>query len=125
MAAWKESVAQRWGSIHVVESNYGEGYNGGILVSDHEFTVQHVVDVQGLDDSIGIDLVVLHQDAQTGVDVIYKTFPLQVVKRDGNLVTFELKTFIDMAGSFRTAFRMYPKNKHLTSRQDFCFVRWF
>ncbi len=125
VAAWKEAVAQRWDSIHVVESNYGEGYNGGILVSDHEFSIQHVVDVQGLDDSIGIDLVVLHQDAQTGQDVIYKTFPLQVVKRDGNLVTFELKTAIDMAGSFRTAFRMYPKNKHLTSRQDFCFVRWF
>ena len=125
IADWKEQVAQRWDNIQVVESHYGEGYNGGILVSDHEFTVQHVIDVQGLDDAIGVDLVVLHQDAETGNDVIYKTFPMQVVKRDGHLCTFELTTAIGLAGSFRTAFRMYPKNKHLTSRQDLCFVRWF
>ena len=44
---------------------------------------------------------------------------------EGNLYTFELKAAIDVAGSFRTAFRMYPRNKQLASRQDLCFVRWF
>ncbi|RRD79327.1 alpha-glucan family phosphorylase [Alloprevotella sp. OH1205_COT-284] len=125
IASWKEAVACRWDSIKVVESNFGEGFYGGTLVSDKEFVVTHVVDEQGLDDAIGIDLVVLRQDPETGHDVIYKTFPMQVIKNEGNLYTFELKTAIEMAGSFRTAFRMYPKNKHLTSRQDLCYVRWF
>ena len=125
IAAWKEAVTQRWDNIRVVESQLCDNLYGGNLVSDTEFTVRHVVDEQGLDDAIGIDLVVMRQDPETGNDVIYKTYPMQVVKNEGNLYTFELKTAIDVAGSFRTAFRMYPKNKHLSSRQDLCYVRWF
>ena len=125
IAAWKEAVTQRWDNIRVVESQLCDSLYGGNLVSDTEFTVRHVVDEQGLDDAIGIDLVVMRQDPETGNDVIYKTYPMQVVKNEGNLYTFELKTAIDVAGSFRTAFRMYPKNKHLSSRQDLCYVRWF
>ena len=125
IAAWKEAVTQRWDNIRVVESQLCDSLYGGNLVSDTEFTVRHVVDEQGLDDGIGIDLVVMRQDPETGNDVIYKTYPMQVVKNEGNLYTFELKTAIDVAGSFRTAFRMYPKNKHLSSRQDLCYVRWF
>ena len=125
IAAWKEAVTQRWDNIRVVESQLCDSLYGGNLVSDTEFTVRHVVDEQGLDDAIGIDLVVMRQDSETGNDVIYKTYPMQVVKNEGNLYTFELKTAIDVAGSFRTAFRMYPKNKHLSSRQDLCYVRWF
>ena len=125
IAAWKEAVTQRWDNIRVVESQLCDNLYGGNLVSDTEFTVRHVVDEQGLEDAIGIDLVVMRQDPETGNDVIYKTYPMQVVKNEGNLYTFELKSAIDVAGSFRTAFRMYPKNKHLSSRQDLCYVRWF
>ena len=125
IAAWKEAVTQRWDNIRVVESQLCDNLYGGNLVSDTEFTVRHVVDEQGLEDAIGIDLVVMRQDPETGNDVIYKTYPMQVVKNEGNLYTFELKTAIDVAGSFRTAFRMYPKNKHLSSPQDLCYVRWF
>ena len=125
IAAWKEAVTQRWDNIRVVESQLCDNLYGGNLVSDTEFTVRHVIDEQGLEDAIGIDLVVMRQDPETGNDVIYKTYPMQVVKNEGNLYTFELKTAIDVAGSFRTAFRMYPKNKHLSSRQDLCYVRWF
>ena len=115
IAAWKEAVTQRWDNIRVVESQLCDNLYGGNLVSDTEFTVRHVVDEQGLDDAIGIDLVVMRQDPETGNDVIYKTYPMQVVKNEGNLYTFELKTAIDVAGSFRTAFRMYPKNRHVGS----------
>lgn len=124
LAAWKEAVAQRWDGINVVETRVSDNFYGNGLVSDAEFTITHVVDEQGLEDAIGIELVVLHQDA-TGKDVVYKTYPMQVVKNEGNLYTFELTASIDVAGSFKTAFRMYPKNKQLVSRQDFCYVRWF
>ena len=29
------------------------------------------------------------------------------------------------AGSFKVAYRMFPKNPELPHRQDFCYVRWF
>ena len=50
---------------------------------------------------------------------------MNVVKHEGNLYTFTLKTSIDIAGSYKVAYRMYPKHKDLTHRQDFSYVRWF
>ena len=124
IAAWKELVASRWDGIKVVSSKRSDNLLSGQLISDKEFIVQHVVDEQGLDDAIGIDLVVMTKDAD-GNDEIYQVYPMSVVKKDGNLYTFELKTCIDLAGSFRVAYRMYPKNADLVHRQDFCYVRWF
>ena len=124
MAAWKESVAQRWDGIRVVSSERSENLTNANLISDKEFTVTHVIDEQGLEDAIGIDLVVMTQDTN-GNDTIYKSIPMNVVKHEGNLYTFTLKASIDIAGSYKVAYRMYPKHKDLTHRQDFSYVRWF
>ena len=124
MAAWKESVAQRWDGIRVVSTERSENLTNANLISDKEFTVTHVIDEQGLEDAIGIDLVVMTQDTN-GNDTIYKSIPMNVVKHEGNLYTFTLKASIDIAGSYKVAYRMYPKHKDLTHRQDFSYVRWF
>ena len=124
MAAWKESVAQRWDGIRVVSTERSENLTNANLISDKEFTVTHVIDEQGLEDAIGIDLVVMTQDTN-GNDTIYKSIPMNVVKHEGNLYTFALKASIDIAGSYKVAYRMYPKHKDLTHRQDFSYVRWF
>ena len=123
IAAWKESVAQRWDDIRVVSSERSENLQNGTLISGKDFTVKHVVDEQGLDDAIGIDLVII-----TGTDSnesIHEVMPMNVVKHEGNLYTFELTGSLDLAGSYKVAYRMYPKNKNLPNRQDFCYVRWF
>lgn len=124
IAAWKESVAQRWDSIHVVSTKRSDDFEQSTLISDKEFYVQHVIDEQGLDDAIGVDVVILTTDNK-GRDCIFQVMPMNVVKREGNLFTFELKTSIDLAGSYRLCYRMYPKNQQLLHRQDFCYVRWF
>ena len=124
LAAWKELVAQRWENIKVVSSERSENVIAGNLVSDKEFTVKHVVDEQGLEDAIGIDLVVLQQNSD-GKEVIYKVLPMEVVDKKDNLYTFELNTSIDLAGSFKMAYRMYPKHKLMPHRQDMCYVKWF
>ena len=124
IAAWKERVAERWDSIRVVESRKSENIVNANLISDKEFTVEHVVDEQGLEDAIGIDLVVLTQGPD-GRDSIYQIYPMNVTSREGNLYTFSLKASIDVAGSFKMAYRMYPKSADLPSRQDFNYVRWF
>ena len=123
IAAWKESVAQRWDDIRVVSSERSENLQNGTLVSGKEFTVKHVVDEQGLDDAIGIDLVII--TGTDGNESIHEVMPMNVVKHEGNLYTFELTGSLDLAGSYKVAYRMYPKNKNLPNRQDFCYVRWF
>ena len=124
IAAWKESVAERWDNIRVVSSERSENILTSNLISDKEFTVRHVIDEQGLEDAIGVDLVIMTTSAE-GKDSIYKIFPMNVVGREGNLYTFELTTSVELAGSFKMAYRMYPKNKNLVNRQDFSYVRWF
>lgn len=123
IAHWKESVAERWDNIRVVSSERSENIQNGTLVSGKDFSVKHVVDEQGLDDAIGIDLVVM--TGSEGNENIYSVFPMNVVGHEGNLYTFELTTSVDLAGSYKVAYRMYPKNKKLPNRQDFCYVRWF
>lgn len=124
IAAWKELVAERWDSIRVVSSERSENLLNGTLTSGKEFSVTHVIDEQGLEDAIGIDLVVLAK-TNDGREKIYQVFPMNVVKREGNLYTFQLTASMDLAGSFSVAYRMYPKNSALPYKQDFCYVRWF
>ena len=123
IAAWKESVAERWDSIRVVSSERSDNLQSASLVSGKEFTVRHIIDEQGLDDAIGIDLVVM--SGTDGNESVCEVMPMEVVKREGNLYTFELTASIDLAGSYKVAYRMYPKHAELPSRQDFCYVRWF
>lgn len=42
-------------------------------------------------------------------DKIYTVVPMNVVKKEGNLYTFSVTTKIDLAGSFKVAYRMFPK----------------
>ena len=96
----------------------------GTIESGKDYTIRIVIDEKGLDDAIGVELVTLHTDAD-GKDHIYSVEPLEVVKREGDLFTFEVVHSINNAGSFKVAYRMFPKNKDLPHRQDFCYVKWF
>ncbi|MEG1728040.1 MAG: alpha-glucan family phosphorylase [Bacteroidaceae bacterium] len=124
IALWKENVAERWDQIQVVSSTRNELKASWSLTSGKSFTVTHVIDEQGLDDAIGLELVIISTDKE-GKDHIYAAVPMNVVKREGNLYTFEVTESIDNAGSFKVAYRMFPKNANLPHRQDFCYVKWF
>ena len=121
IAAWKELVASRWDNIKVVSADLTQ-FEGNII-SGKTYHTQVVVDEQGLDDAIGIELVAISTDAE-GKEHVAKVSPFNVVKREGNLYTFELNLSTDEAGSFKIGCRMYPKHQLLPHRQDFCYVRW-
>ena len=104
IAAWKESVAERWDSIKVVSSTRSENLQSASLISGKEFTVRHVVDEQGLDDAVGIDLVVM--TGTDGNEHVSEVLPMKLVSREGNLHTFELTASIDLAGSYKVAYRL-------------------
>ena len=123
IAAWKEEVAEKWDSIRVVSTEVSENIQEGTIVSGTEFTVKHVIDEVGLNDAVGIDLVVV--STMNGQDQLYKVFLMNLVSREGSLHTFECTLAMDLAGTFRVAYRMYPKHTHLPHRQDFAYVRWF
>jgi glycogen phosphorylase len=124
IAQWKETVAERWDSIHVVSSEKSEETQNGNIECGKEYRLRHVIDEQGLDDAVGVELVTMTTD-ENGTDHIYSIEPMKVVSREGNLYTFELLHSINNSGSFKVAYRIYPKNSMLPHRQDFCYVKWF
>ena len=124
IAAWKEEVADKWDSIEVVSKDVNEELLLGNVETGKEYTVTLVVDEKGLDNAIGIEIVTTAVTTD-GKEHVYSVEPLEMIKREGNLFTFQIKYSISNSGSFKTAFRMYPKNKELPHRQDFSYVRWF
>lgn len=124
VAAWKERVVDKWDEIEVLSVEKSDDLLAGTLVSGKEYEVTYVVDEKGLEDAIGIELVVLYSDSEHK-DHIYTVKPFDVVKREGDIYTFRIKFSLSNAGSFKCAYRMYPKNVDLPHRQDFCYVRWF
>ena len=122
MADWKANVRSRWDAIEIKSIEAGNGLNATIEAGK-EYEVTVVVDEKGLDDAIGIESVIIRHEG--GQDHIYEVIPLSSVSKNGNLYTFKATSGIFNAGSFKQAFRMYPKNALLPHRQDFCYVRWF
>ena len=122
IALWKETVAERWDAINVVSKENNMPQAGPETGEEYKFTF--VVDEQGLDDAIGLEFVALTQN-EKGEDCIKEIHPFKVVKKEGNLYTFECVTDQPDAGLYKCAVRMYPKNDLLPHRQDFAYVKWF
>ncbi|MGM9733063.1 MAG: alpha-glucan family phosphorylase [Prevotella sp.] len=122
IAQWKEAVAERWDAINVVSSSWDIPATGAM--TGVEYTVKFVVNEQGLDDAIGMEIVNVHTD-ENGEERIFGVRPLEVSGHEGNNYTFEGKLELSNAGNFKTAVRMFPKNANLPHRQDFCYVKWF
>lgn len=120
LAQWKETVAERWDSIHVVSKT-------DFIVSGVEtgkkYSMQYVIDEQGLNDAVGLEFVSVKTDLN-GEEWIFNVREFKMVGHEGNLYTFELEFEPDVAGSFKGCVRMFPKNEMLAHRQAFCYVKW-
>ena len=124
IAAWKEEVVSKWDSIEVVSAQKPEDVQTGSIESGKDYTITFVIDEKGLNDAIGLELVTTYT-GKDGKQHIYSVEPFKVVKKEGNLYTFQLNHKLENAGSFKVSYRMFPKNPDLPHRQDFCYVRWF
>ena len=121
IAAWKETVAERWDSIEVVSATSISDLE---VTSGTEVKLTVVVDEKGLDDAVGVEVVTIETDSE-GKEHINCIDTLNLVKKENNIHTFEGIHSVNRAGTFKVAYRMYPKNADLPHRQDFCYVRWF
>lgn len=122
IAQWKENVAERWDSIKVVSSDTTVLATGA--ETGKTYTIQYSIDEQGLNDAIGLELVVLKNDQDTSDRLVHKVTPFEMIKQEGNVYTFECKIEANIAGAYKTCVRMFPKNDLLPHRQDFCYIKW-
>ena len=120
LAAWKETVSERWDAIRVVSKD-----DSALSAAEtgKEYTLRYVIDEQGLNDAVGLELISIKTD-KNGEDHIFSKREFKMVGREGNNYTFEATFEPDVAGAFKSCVRMYPKNENLVHREDFCYVKW-
>ena len=124
IAAWKATMAEGWEQIEIQQVEIPD-----TLLHHHQvgedYTLNVVVDVKDAAyKGVGVELVVTKLDA-SNKDSLYDVEELKLVKTDGTRLYFSMAYNMNRAGTFKYAFRMFPKNEDLPHRQDFCFVRWF
>lgn len=122
IAHWKETVAERWDNIHVVSKDAGIFDTG--VETGKQYKIKYVIDEQGLNDAVGLELVVLKPGTEPTELQVHGVYEFKQTGRQDNNYTFELEVEPDMAGTFRTSVRMFPKFAEMPHRQDFCYVKW-
>ena len=120
IVAWKERVASLWDGIKVFDvKQHGEKATG---TTGDSYSIEIIVDTNGIGRDLAIEEVIYQ--LENGEEHLVERKPFKVVKEEGNVLTYELRTKIKDPGVFRYGFRMYPTNSELPHRQDFAFTRW-
>jgi glycogen phosphorylase len=123
IAAWKEKIAKGWDNIEVTMIDVPEKLTHNPEVGE-VYAINIVIDVHEINDKgIGVELVSTKL-GKNNVDTLYEVQELKLIKTEGTKLFFNLEFQLNMAGTFKYGFRMFPKNEDLPHRQDFCYVRW-
>ena len=119
IVSWKEKVVAAWDGVKVdsLEVNQPAHEKTG-----EKFDITAVIDTNGLGKDLGLEYVMYR--IEDGVEHLFDTKQIEIVKEEGSKLTYRLEEKIREAGVFRYGIRMYPKNSNLPHRQDFAFVRW-
>ena len=100
IAAWKEEVVAKWDSIEIVSKEREADIAQGDIESGKEYTITVVVDEKGLNDAVGLELVTTYTTPE-GKQHVYSVEPFSVIKKEGDLYTFQAKHSLSNAGSFK------------------------
>lgn len=80
ISLWKEAVAERWDGIHVVSKETSFLENGG--ETGMKYKIRYVIDEQGLDDAVGLELVSLNNEQNDSEREVYSTHQFKMIKRE-------------------------------------------
>lgn len=90
IAAWKAKVASQWDQIEIKEVKIPDEMLYMPLVGK-TYDVEVTIDTKGLGNCLGIELVAVPTENNNNEPQTYNVQELEVVKEDGNLITYALK----------------------------------
>ena len=121
IVSWKMNIVRNWDSIEVKSLKVKPSTSPTI---GDIFEVDAVVDTKNLNDTgIGLELVLLHSNGRSEFS-FERTKEFNLVRKEGSLLYFTLNYSIKQGGTYRYAFRLFPKNDDLPYREDMCYVKW-
>ena len=119
IVAWKERFAAAWDGVKVFDVVSTENSNA---LAGNDYSNRVVIDTNGLGKDLGVELVIYK--VENGAENLWEVLPFKVVKEEGNVLTYELRSKLKDAGVFRYGIRLYPNYSELPHRQDFAYTRW-
>ena len=87
-----------------------------------DFAARAIIDTNGLGKDLGLELVVYKKEDSE--EKFWFTKPFDVIKEEGNVLTYQLNIKLKDAGVFRYGYRLFPINANLPHRMDFAYTRW-
>ncbi|MBP1616978.1 MAG: alpha-glucan phosphorylase [Bacteroidetes bacterium] len=130
LAAWKEDTAAKWyklsvDSVEIIQGDTELIHDTLNLVEGAKYTGKVVIDKKDIVGDVGIDLVFTQFDPATNSDKFLSSNPLQLARKEGSKLFFELEYEASVNGSTKFALRAYPVHPDMEHRQDFAYVYWF
>lgn len=123
LSKWKAKVTEIWDSIVVTKMNFPDSSSEGMVLG-HSYKAEITIDAKGLSsEEVGIELIFTDVKENGEISIINKE-EFKMMNQEGNMISYEIAISPSKAGIYNYGLRMYPKNKKLPHRQDFCFVRW-
>ena len=119
IVAWKEKAAAAWDGIKVFDIEASDLTNS---TTGSDFAARAIIDTNGLGKDLGLELVVYKKE--DGEEKFWFTKPFDVIKEEGNVLTYQLNIKLKDAGVFRYGYRLFPINANLPHRMDFAYTRW-
>ena len=95
IALWKETVAERWDNIRVVSKDDSAFAD---MATGQKAEITYVIDEQGLQDAVGLELVTLDTNPNTDRK-IHRVYPFKMVKCEGNNYTFKVRSSLTVRTS--------------------------
>ena len=124
IAAWKEEVVAKWDAIEIVSCDKVEDLKNGDIESGKEYTITYVIDEKGLNDAVGLELVTTYTTAD-GKQHVYSVEPFSVIKKEGNLYTFQVKHSLSNAVGLElvTTYTTADGKQHVYSVEPFSVIK--
>lgn len=122
LVVWKSMIVEKWDQIEVVDVKLPDELLTGPKIGS-VYPIEVTIDRKGLPNCFGVEVVVTVEGE--GAQEKHVIYELEMVKTSGDLTTYRYDYQVLRAGSYKYAFRLFPKNSALPHRQDFAYVKWF
>jgi len=123
IAFWKRRLRREWPNIKVLSFEKPDNAKVSLMLGK-EYKSELKAFIGELNpDEIGVELVVVSQNAK-GEYNLKKTYEFKCVGFQDGVADYRATIVPDMTGAYQMAGRMYAKNKALPHRQDFELVKW-
>ncbi|MFA8299513.1 MAG: alpha-glucan family phosphorylase [Hyphomicrobiales bacterium] len=120
---WKNEMRMTWEHLEVVDIVMS-GDNGTHATLGDELSAEIKIKAPDVEpEDIHVEVIV-GQGESGSVKEIKRTYQMDLVNSENDVLTFKSSVILEYAGDFRYAIRVYPYNKDLPHRMDFPLLKW-